>query len=724
MLLSAENINMRNSCAISVWEIGGKHRLVNPPFEPCFYSTMPVGRAVKTTKTLLSTLQQKQLYECFFVNTVALESARSPHTFEDDIPFLQKLALRVGFKLSSQPPKVAAIDIETSSADGVFKPDIIAVAVKSSENEKCFTGAEPDILRDFVEYFRRVDADICVSFNGSEFDWPRILARCSLHNIKPEFGRADSLLYIASARRWLTYIKKRINMVYMKGRQHLDVYVECLLDSSLLGIKHYDLKTVARHFFPDEKILEADVFNMDTLCDAELKRYCLSDANLTLRIAQEVYLPNLYALADMFSLPLNMVFERQPSHLPNYLYGAEYDKRGIVSDKNNEERFPEIFKSEKKIFGGAVVKLHGAGAFFDVKKLDFKSMYPSIMMCFNLDAATVKLAKRSWPPTKFWIKGDMINIPDPKLGDTLLRVDLSYDSVTRGKFVELMHRRAEIKRQLKKDPLNKAFYSQQWAIKVAMNATFGYHGNRYARFGSVLVALATTGIAREYITAGENFVVARGGKLIETDTDGLYYIGPTLSKDFNDYLRSLVPAPFESKYLTVETEEFDAGIFYEEKNYLLKDGENIIFHGSGLKGRHIPRICDDALECAVNSYFAGESVIDSLHQFYRLDKFPYRRFIMTAIISKNPQDYSEDTMYRQLCAEFARRGQKLKYGDEVQYVKTVRGYRAAHFHAPGELLDYKYYKKRIADVLSRVLQPTLGLNTKTIYEFLQGQVMF
>jgi len=77
-----------------------------------------------------------------------------------------------------------------------------------------------------------------------------------------------------------------------------------------------------------------------------------------------------------------------------------------------------------------------------------------------------------------------------------------------------------------------------------------------------------------------------------------------------------------------------------------------------------------------------------------------------------------------LCAEFARRGQKLKYGDEVQYVKTVRGYRAAHFHALSELLDYKYYKKRIADVLARVLEPTLGLNAKAIYEILQGQVMF
>jgi len=73
----------------------------------------------------------------------------------------------------------------------------------------------------------------------------------------------------------------------------------------------------------------------------DLASYCLSDSRLTAALG-EYYLRTLKDLAVYLKAPLNLLVDRSPSHLGNYISGRAFMKLGIVSDGTNYDRFTGV----------------------------------------------------------------------------------------------------------------------------------------------------------------------------------------------------------------------------------------------------------------------------------------------------------------------------------------------------------------------------------------------
>jgi len=719
MLLKARTINTGNQCLLELVSVGGKARRVQPPFNPYFYAperSMRAVRCVQVEKRVLSTFELTKLYRCEFARTDWLEDSRWSGSLEDDIPFVQRVVIDQGLSEESKLPTYASFDLEILTkgqfARVEFDP-IGAISFYSKDLQECWVGEEREIILSFLRVLKQVNPCVLAGYASGSFDIPYFVRRCELLRINPALGRDSSPPLISQKRFKAMKRKRKSTYVDLSGRIHFDVYREVDEDQSLLGIKNKQLKTVAKTLLPKEKIIEVDRNYISKLSGEQLREYCLNDARLTYLLAEH-YLKNLFALAEMLKLPLNLVVDRAPSHIPTLLYMRELAKLNIVCDHDNQTRYPQFFKEEKRSYQGAYTKLFQKGLFAGIKKIDYKSLYPSICAAFNLSPETVRLLLITPYTNKIdFSERGVIEIDDNKIGQIKCSIDLTHDSITRLKIREFMRMREELKYQAQDELVT----SRQWAIKILMNSIYGFHGMRYARAGCAPIAALVTALGRFCVKQIiEKFT--REVDWIEVDTDGLYYQGVGITQEAIEYIRSLIPEFYDSSYFKLESEQYDDSIFYEEKNYILRKDKQLIFHGSGFKGRHLPKICDDFATDLAHALLDNCELQPIIVQYGDLKRHPLEKFAMTVELSKERRDYKARTMYANLIQQLDAAKIEHLWGNEVNYVKTRKGFKPLGISETYDL-DYEYYKTRLAEIAMRILH---HLDRKTIESILGGQM--
>jgi len=241
-----------------------------------------------------------------------------------------------------------------------------------------------------------------------------------------------------------------------------------------------------------------------------------------------------------------------------------------------------------------------------------------------------------------------------------------------------------------------------------MNATYGYHGLEYSRYGSFLVAILTVATGRLIMKEIIRIVDEddRCEKL-ECDTDGLYHYGVDLSDQINDAVGRLFADYPLHHYLRVDTNKYLGMLVYRAKNYVLLDcDDNLKFKGSAFHGRHMPPICRTALNDFARAIFDKKPLSRVWRDYHDLRKFPLREFTMSVTLRKDPHGteygYDEHTMYHDLSTKL---GEDVVWGQDVYYVKTVKGYVPLGTIPDSKLLrmvDRKYYLGRIRDVVKRL----------------------
>lgn len=751
MLLKVKTRTIDNQTALEVYEIGGKLHVYKAPFKPYYYAPFDVnsGERQQLEKTLLSTMQKKQLWKVAFPNTYALKDCRVDGGMEDHIPYDQRVAIDVGYKQASGAPSHDAFDLEMESSRGMFPnaayDKITAISYVGENFKECKTiGDVPEyeLIHWFIDTVKKRNPDALDTYFGSFADWPWLELRAKVNNIALSVGRDGSKPYLST--RTFNSGKKvgEEKFVDIGGRVHFDVWKEVDADQTIFGIKNKQLKTVAK-WFGLGPVIEVDRSQMARLSNEQLREYCLSDANLTYELAK-IYIRNLLPLAEYLEIPLNMVLDRTPSHPSNYVLRRHLGKLNIVVDKGNSERYPEFYQEGRKAYQGALINLIKPGVYENIGKLDFKSMYPSILVCFNYSPESiydthihgtenesickycedVNCSECSLNSLGAWvdIKGNKISVWDKYLGIITVKANLDCDSITRKVIKEWMAWRSQLKAEQKKHPEKLELESQQWAIKVLMNAMSGYHGMQWG-CGCYPIIAHVTGHGRYWIDEATRSIIANGATAIERDTDGIYYVGETdYASQVTELIRGLIPEQFDKSVIKVDSEKYSAGIFYDEKGYVLRktDGK-LVFHGSGLKGRHIPRLCDKALERVAVAILEKEDVADLLSDIGRnIKSWTQADFIMTAELKKRPDEYSNKNQYGKLIQKMKSANIPVAWGSEIQYVKTRdRGFLPLGVSDQINV-DYGYYMQRIAAVVERVLRVTHSYNKKQIVTCLKG----
>lgn len=642
----------------------------------------------------------------------------------DDMPLIQKVAIAYGFRNEAKNVKLMSYDFETITRGISPNPEedrALSLAFYDASSAGAFTGTPEEVLKFFIKVVKDRDPDILAGFFSNRYDMLIAMAEAERSGISLDIGRDGSepkIIFRRFDNSEEGGERFKVKTVIIDGRLHFDVFDEVIYDQSLIGIKGHGLKDVGK-YLKIPNIIETDRSGVSKLKVSELLNYNLSDARLTYILAW-TYLMNLIQLAEMMDLPMNLVMERTPSHIPNYIYGREFLERDEPYSGDNQTRFPQIFGGKAKCYQGAYVNIFKVGMFKPTKKLDFVNLYPSIMAALNLDPWTVELVEMlPYTGKKPRFESNEVTVSDKVIdADLRIRIDISKDSVTRRKLIEFIKLKAVLKPKIRTDPL---VNSQYWVVKLILNATYGYHGLRYAKWGNVLISIITCAVGRAFLET----ICEKEKEKIEADTDGVYISRDISEEDIHNYegiVRDLLPEWALKEYIQLDMDEYLGGLFVDEKNYVLKTTKNdFIFHGAGLKGKHLPIVVDRVLQSLMSALFmenctardwgailrSAASLSDDIKDFEMKAQF-------------NKTGYVGNSLYAQLEKKLADHDMRANVGDTVRYVKTITGYNLSEISARKQI-DELYYLRRIADVCARALGPICKMKRKEILKIIKGE---
>ncbi|RZN42177.1 MAG: DNA polymerase [Methanophagales archaeon ANME-1-THS] len=422
--------------------------------------------------------------------------------------------------------KILAFDCEMASPYGMPAPKrdpiiIISVAYQHDENEvktRLFvlddgayeSGDDEGLIKSFLQFIGAYQdgseeqflPDIILGYNSDSFDWQYIRERADLHNIRLNAGADGS-----SIRYERGGVLPGVNIA---GRLNVDLFK--LAKRDLGSVKVKTLENVAEFLGVMNKNERVNLSPREiTECwlsgsPAARKRlyeYATADAVSTLGIATKV-LPLQMELAKMVGYPLDELAKMGRGRQVEAFLTAEAFKRG--------ELVPEKGGAEKTYEGGFVLPPE-KGLHEDVIALDFSSMYPTIMISFNISPDTFVDSKKA--------RGD-VHIA-PEVGHAFRKEP---DGFFKSIMSELIARRRELKNEMKRYEKTSSEYRlldiQQQSIKILTNSFYGYTGWSVAKFYKRECAEATTAWGRYFIKQAIRMVEEAGFTVIYGDTDSIF----------------------------------------------------------------------------------------------------------------------------------------------------------------------------------------------------------
>src|SRR4029077_12448054 len=199
---------------------------------------------------------------------------------------------------------------------------------------------------------------------------------------------------------------------------------------------------------------------------------------------------------------------------------------------------------------------------------DIASLYPSIMLQFDCFPATDQL------------------------------------QIFRHLLTDLRTFRLEDKAQIRaeKDRAQQRYFQAlQNTFKILINSFYGYLGFAQGHFADFDAAARVTQIGRDLLKKMIDWLNQHGAKVIEVDTDGIYFVPPAVNatssrvkrrdaastiEELQGGLAKELPPGIEVEF----DEQFEAMFSYKAKNYALltRDGE-VIIKGGALKSRGLEK---------------------------------------------------------------------------------------------------------------------------------------
>jgi DNA polymerase I len=398
--------------------------------------------------------------------------------------------------------RVLSFDIENSiQHDYIYT--ICAVVEEDNIFRECepLTGNEKDIITKFAELIRKEDPDIITGYNIDNYDIKKILERANATKMKDAmpWGRDMGQPRVVNDRFWR-----------LKGRIIVDALWAVKRE---LRPKQETLNAVSLQVLGESK-LDVDPKKMDDEWKnnrEKVIKYCIKDADLALKILLKVgTVRKGMDLSTVARLPLDDALNAGSSQLADSLLIREADRQkvGVPLTGRREEGDP--------IEGGYVHTMN-PGLYHWVCVLDFKSMYPSLIIAKNICFTTLSPIGAIVAPS-----GAKFLSPDKRVG--ILPKILK----------DLMRQRDEIKAKMKTatDEVEKRYLNGlQEAVKVLMNTFYGVFASNFYRFTDKNIGAAITAFARDNVKRIITEVGKEGVTVIYSDTDSVFMQSPANGLD-------------------------------------------------------------------------------------------------------------------------------------------------------------------------------------------------
>src|SRR6184192_2897275 len=450
--------------------------------------------------------------------------------------------------------------------------------------------SEHDALERLTSLVKERDPDVIEGHNLFRFDLPYLVARAKKAKTKLDWGRGDGFLRSRPSR--LQIAEKTID--YPKftvgGRHFVDTFLLAqFYDVGMRSLAGFERTDVARHFgFCSSE-------DISTLTGKELQRAYLDNSEQFRRRAlcgvretralSELLSASYFIQAQIFPYNYQDVIVRGNATRINALFLREYFRQ--------RHSIPEL--PMPRAFEGGYTDIFFTGVAHNVWHCDVASLYPSIMLKFDCFPVTDQL------------------------------------QIFRHLLTDLRTFRLEAKAEMRaeKDPAKQHhLQALQNTFKILLNSFYGYLGFAQGHFADFDAAARVTQIGRDLLKKMIDWLGAHGAKVIEVDTDGIYFVPPSsveagvspaktkgnaadtaavTADQIEELQRGLaneLPPGIEVEF----DEQFDAMFSYKAKNYALltKEGE-VVIKGGALKSRGLEKFQRVFLEEMIKLIMQGKS---------------------------------------------------------------------------------------------------------------------
>lgn len=605
---------------------------------------------------------------------------------------------------------------------------------------------DTNLIKKFTNAIRDFNPDAFVGYNINGYDLNMLMKR--MRELKLDIRRlsrsVSSYPYMDTQRT----AKGAFPEAVIPGRIVYDVLQPVLLDQTMFGIKDRKLKTVAE--WMKLPVIKENTGNLKEVLlndPNRLRKYNKNDVFITRAIGRS-YWANYIALAEEFGAPLNMLFRATPQFYVTALQAPlmQRARPRQISDGKSYDRFVHIYQhpnvpikqGKKKPVTGAVVDIYKRGLFKPIWKIDFASLYPSIIIALGLGADTTRFI--GWEPAgpfrcetreENGVTVRRYSFPDHGWNLNLIIEVHGFSEFSR-KIQNILMRRLALKKMAKDEkdlngetPMYLRLKAQENALKVTLNSVYGVEAGATARYGNLAVGITVTAVGRLLARAVEEYL---GSAKVETDTDGVYCSADADEDQVNAILDRVAQEKFAipnrmkladgsvSQVLKVDVDAYDGAFFVEKKQYLLWKKGKLEKHGAAFKSSAACNVFDDTLAALAPLIFAEKKreAITVLQQHAALTKFKPQDFVMRIKIGEYDDD--SNAVGAQIAADYYRVfNREPAPGDSVEYIKTTQGFEVATDDSMTRL-DRPYYENiivKLADTFNLALdgkqQATINL---------------
>ena len=334
--------------------------------------------------------------------------------------------------------------------------------------------------------------DVYIGWNSQKFDLPYLIARMALHG--------------------LTY--------NWKQRIHIDLMKRCIklfsYEMEKIDLHGFSLNEVSRVFLNETKIIHSEGIKemYDNNRDL-LEKYNRKDAELLMKLDAKLELTKLMINECVWTgTTLDRFYVGEL--LDNYMLRKSKKLNNYLFSKPSQE---ESLEYEKTHIVGGYVMPPITGLYENVRIFDFKSLYPSIIVGWNISPDSIDIEKSKLGEIAFnnfigpnrkvedlifdewfsFLRKEKKSIdPLNECYQTANNIFFKKDSVgfISSLIKELLDKRAEIKKALvgliPGSPEYGKARSAQWIVKELANSMFGITGDIHSRYFNKNIAESIT----------------------------------------------------------------------------------------------------------------------------------------------------------------------------------------------------------------------------------------
>jgi DNA polymerase II len=388
--------------------------------------------------------------------------------------------------------KVLALDIETDKeVKKIYSISLVCGTVKEvhivTSHKVAHAVLYDDdelLLKGVIDRINELDPDIITGWSIVDFDLKVISERLSHYKIPFCIGRDGKECSVKIYHDFL-----RTSQAQCPGRIVFDGIA--LLRLSFISYPDYKLDTVAGKVLGEHKLELPSGFwdEFPTLVRDNpqlVVEYNLMDSMLVIGIIKKLRLIDLIVEKALLT---GMQLDRVRGSVASLdsLYIRRARKRGYVCPNSS-------FAEREAAMKGAFVMQPKAGIYDNVGVFDYKSLYPSIMMTFNID------------PLSHRKEGTVVAPNGARF--------VNEDGILPEIISELMKERDKAKKS--KDT------TKSHAIKITMNSFYGVLANPSCRFYNLEMGNAITSFARQIIQETATLIRKEGYDVLYGDTDSVF----------------------------------------------------------------------------------------------------------------------------------------------------------------------------------------------------------